>query len=151
MGSEQHARKSIDQLLAAGWAVKDFKAADIHAARGVAIREFVLEAGQGFADYLLYVGGKAASVIEGKKVNFTDTACRFSPPATRWVRPRAHRTGAARCRSSMRTRTPGRTSPTARRQPRVRSVFGFHQPPLHSRPSICADRCAEHEAHEDDF
>ena len=35
MGSEQHARKSIDQLLAAaGWAVQDFKAADIHAARG---------------------------------------------------------------------------------------------------------------------
>jgi type I restriction enzyme, R subunit len=56
---EQQARQSIDKLLtAAGWAVQDFKAADIHAARGVAIREFVLDAGQGFADYLLYVDGK---------------------------------------------------------------------------------------------
>jgi type I site-specific restriction endonuclease len=60
LSPEQKARGAIDRLLtAAGWAVQDFKAADIHAARGVAIREFVLDAGQGFADYLLYVDGKA--------------------------------------------------------------------------------------------
>jgi type I restriction enzyme R subunit len=72
--AEQQARVTIDQLLAAaGWAVQDFKAADIHAARGVAIREFVLDAGQGFADYLLYVDGKAAGVIEAKKQGATLT------------------------------------------------------------------------------
>jgi type I restriction enzyme R subunit len=60
-------------LTAAGWSVQDFKAADIHAARGVAIREFVLDAGQGFADYLLYVDGKAAGVIEAKKHGATLT------------------------------------------------------------------------------
>jgi type I restriction enzyme R subunit len=54
--AEQGAREEIDRLLVAtGWSVQDFKAADIHAARGVAIREFVLDAGQGFADYLHYV------------------------------------------------------------------------------------------------
>ena len=64
---EQQAREKIDQLLsAAGWLVCDAAAANIHAARGVAIREFPLP-GHGFADYLLYVDGKAADVIEAKK------------------------------------------------------------------------------------
>ena len=49
-------------LEAAGWHVCDASAANIHAARGVAIREFPLP-GYGFADYLLYVDGKAAGVI----------------------------------------------------------------------------------------
>ncbi|MES2366202.1 MAG: hypothetical protein V4563_09950 [Pseudomonadota bacterium] len=57
---EQQAREKIDQLLsAAGWHVCDAAAASIHAARGVAIREFPLKSGHGFADYLLYVDGKA--------------------------------------------------------------------------------------------
>jgi hypothetical protein len=44
VSAEQAARQTIDQLLAqAGWAVQDFKAADICAARGVAICEFVRE------------------------------------------------------------------------------------------------------------
>ena len=34
---------------------------------GVASREFVLNTGYGFADYLLYIDGKAAGVIEAKK------------------------------------------------------------------------------------
>lgn len=48
------ARQRIDRLLlAAGWAVQDLKAADLHAGRGVAIREFPLNPGHGKADYLL--------------------------------------------------------------------------------------------------
>ncbi|MBE2260540.1 MAG: type I restriction endonuclease subunit R, partial [Rhodobacteraceae bacterium] len=75
MGStEQLARERIDQLLgAAGWAVQDVAAVDLHAARGVALREFPLEAGHGFADYLLYLDGKAAGVIEAKKRGATLT------------------------------------------------------------------------------
>jgi len=70
---EQQAREKIDQLLhAAGWLVCDAAAASIHAARGVAIREFPLP-GYGFADYLLYVDGKAAGVIEAKKEGVTLT------------------------------------------------------------------------------
>lgn len=69
--SEQQARGNIDVLLeAAGWHVCDASAANIHAARGVAIREFPLP-GYGFADYLLYVDGKAAGVIEAKKEGVT--------------------------------------------------------------------------------
>jgi type I restriction enzyme R subunit len=71
---EQQARAEIDRLLAAaGWAVQHYKSANIRAARGVAIREFELEAGHGTADYLLYVDGKAAGVIEAKKLGATLT------------------------------------------------------------------------------
>ena len=44
------------------------RAARFHrASRGVAIREFPLAPGHGFADYLLYIDGYAAGVIEAKK------------------------------------------------------------------------------------
>ena len=70
---EQQAGGNIDRLLeAAGWLVCGASAANIHAARGVAIREFPLP-GYGFADYLLYVDGKAAGVIEAKKEGVTLT------------------------------------------------------------------------------
>ena len=71
---EQLARQKIDALLeAAGWTVSDYSQADIHASQGVALREFRLAAGFGFADYLLYVDGRAAGVIEAKKVGATLT------------------------------------------------------------------------------
>ena len=71
---EQDARQEIDRLLtAAGWHVCSFKQADIHAARGVAIREFPLDAGHGDADYLFYIDGKAAGVIEAKRQGATLT------------------------------------------------------------------------------
>jgi type I restriction enzyme R subunit len=72
MTPEQEARAEIDRLLtAAGWHVCDYRAAILHAARGVAIREFELLPGHGTADYLLYLDGKAAGVIEAKKVGAT--------------------------------------------------------------------------------
>lgn len=53
MTSELKARQEIDRLLgAAGWHVCDMAQANIHAARGVAVREFPLASGHGFADYL---------------------------------------------------------------------------------------------------
>lgn len=52
MTPEALARICIDQLLqAAGWQVHDLKQANIHATTGVAIREFPLNPGHGFADY----------------------------------------------------------------------------------------------------
>jgi type I site-specific restriction endonuclease len=72
---EQQARGNIDRLLmAAGWHVCDASSASIHAARGVAIREFPLKSDHGFADYLLYVDGKAAGVIKAKKEGVTLSA-----------------------------------------------------------------------------
>ena len=65
---EQLARKTIDELLsAADWQVQDRKRANFTAGRGVAIREFPLSSGHGFADYLLYLDGAAAGVVEAKK------------------------------------------------------------------------------------
>lgn len=62
MTPEARARQTIDALLtAAGWHICDMANANLRASTGVAIREFPLEAGHGFADYLLYVNGKACT------------------------------------------------------------------------------------------
>jgi type I restriction enzyme R subunit len=76
MTPEARARQTIDALLiAAGWHVCNVANANIHAGdgavKGVAIREFALNPGHGFADYLLYVNGKACGVIEAKKEGAT--------------------------------------------------------------------------------
>ena len=56
MTPEVRARQAIDALLMqAGWQVCNMGDADIHAARGIALREFPLDTGFGFSDYLLYV------------------------------------------------------------------------------------------------
>src|SRR5205809_4872750 len=69
---EDKARENIDRLLTqAGWVVRNQSEANILAYRGVAIRNFTLKPGHGFADYLLYVDGKAAGVIEAKKEGVT--------------------------------------------------------------------------------
>ena len=69
---EDHAREHIDQALEqAGWKVQDYKNANLHAGRGVALRNFPLVSGHGFADYLLYVDSKAAGIIEAKKEGVT--------------------------------------------------------------------------------
>jgi len=67
---EQLARARIDTLLAAaGWVVQDMAEFNRNAAEGVAVREFHLQSGP--CDYLLFVGGKAAGVIEAKKAGVT--------------------------------------------------------------------------------
>jgi type I restriction enzyme R subunit len=87
MTPEQKARAGIDALLlAAGWHVCNVADANIDAAVGVAIREFPLNTGFGFADYLLYVNGKACGVIEAKKEGATPLPliCHFAPMAKRF-------------------------------------------------------------------
>ena len=83
-------------LTQAGWNVQDFSKANIQAGQGVAIREFQLKSGYGIADYLLYVDGKAAGVIEAKKegttlsgvVTQSDKYKNGHPgPLPAWVRP----------------------------------------------------------------
>ena len=74
IGPEDIAREQIDRMLEqAGWAVQDAKAVNLYAKQGVAIREFELKSGYGTADYLLYVDGQAAGVIEAKKAGSTLT------------------------------------------------------------------------------
>jgi type I restriction enzyme, R subunit len=67
---EQQARAKIDALLiAAGWIVQDRRDFNRTASLGVAVREFQLPAGP--CDYLLFVDGNAAGVIEAKKSGVT--------------------------------------------------------------------------------
>jgi type I restriction enzyme, R subunit len=67
---EEQARHQIDALLeAAGWVIQDRNAFNRNAALGVAVREFQLPAGP--CDYLLFVEGKAAGVLEAKKAGVT--------------------------------------------------------------------------------
>jgi type I restriction enzyme R subunit len=55
MDPEGKAREKIDSdLKKAGWSVQDPASANLSAARGIAIREFPLGKGYGYADYLLY-------------------------------------------------------------------------------------------------
>jgi type I restriction enzyme R subunit len=62
---EALARQNIDsQLTACGWVVQDRLAMNLHAGRGVAIREYPLKTG--VADYLLFVDCKAVGIIEAK-------------------------------------------------------------------------------------
>jgi type I site-specific restriction endonuclease len=54
-------------LDAAGWAVQDAGLVNLAASRGVAVREFVMKPPHGRADYLLFLDGRAAGVVEAKK------------------------------------------------------------------------------------
>jgi type I restriction enzyme R subunit len=64
---EQKARREIDtDLTASGWLVQDREDLDLTAGRGIAVREFPMKPGFGFADYLLYLDRKAIGAIEAK-------------------------------------------------------------------------------------
>ncbi len=67
---EQHSRQNIDdQLIKAGWIVQDFRALNLSAGLGIAIREYPTESGS--ADYILFVDRKPVGVIEAKKEGHT--------------------------------------------------------------------------------
>lgn len=136
MTPEARARLTIDALLtAAGWVVCHVANANIHAGtgivKGVAIREFPLNPGHGFADYLLYVNGKACAVIEAKKEGATLSgvgvqSARYAQglPAAlpAWRRPLPfvfESTG-------VETRFTNGLDP----QPRARALFAFFRPEL---------------------
>src|SRR2546421_6411546 len=64
---EQEARREIDaRLTASGWLVQDRGDLDLTAGRGIAVREFPMKSGFGFADYLLYLDRKALGAVEAK-------------------------------------------------------------------------------------
>ncbi|MEJ8840101.1 type I restriction endonuclease subunit R [Ramlibacter sp. AN1133] len=129
---EARARLTIDALLAAaGWAVQDVAAVNLHASPGVALREFPLNTGFGCADYLLYVDGKACGVIEAKKQGATLTGVetqsgRYAQglPASlpAWHRPLPFLFES----TGVETHFTNGLDP----QPRARSVFAFFRPEL---------------------
>jgi len=105
--------------------------ANIHAARGVALCEFPLNTGFGTADYLLYIDGKAAGVIEAKKEGTTLTGVEIqsaryakglpaSLPAWRHPLPFQYES------TGIETHFTSGLDP----QPRARNVFAFHRPEM---------------------
>lgn len=71
-GPEAEARVEIDAaFIAAGWVVQNREAMNLSAGVGVAVREFKLKRGHGYADYLLFVNGKAVGVLEAKMAGNT--------------------------------------------------------------------------------
>lgn len=127
---EEEARKTIDRLLqAAGWLVVDRDQVNIHSGRGIAVREFSLKPGYGEADYLLYVDGQAAGVIEAKKEGVTlsgveiqsDKYTKGLPDGLpRWQDPLPF--------SYQSTGTETHFTNGLDPEPRARNVFAFHRP-----------------------
>jgi type I restriction enzyme R subunit len=71
---EDRARQNIDKLLTdTGWVVQDKRAANLSAARGVAVREFPVKSGHGEADYLLFVDSGPGGVVDAKREGVTLT------------------------------------------------------------------------------
>ena len=136
MTPEQKARVSIDALLAAaGWHVCNVADANLHAGhgavKGVAIREFPLNPGFGFADYLLYVNGRACGVIEAKKEGATLTG--VEPQSSRYAQGLPSTLPAWRRplpfvweSTGVETHFTNGLDP----EPRARSVFAFFRPEL---------------------
>lgn len=71
MTPEQKSRQNIDTLLIkAGFIVQNRDEFDRTADRGVVVREFAMSDGS-FADYLIFIDGKACGVIEAKKAGLS--------------------------------------------------------------------------------
>ena len=127
---EEQAREQIDQMLeVAGWAVQDAAKANIHASRGVALRNFSLKPGYGFADYLLYVNGSAAGVVEAKKQGTTLTgveiqSARYSEGLPQHLPARIRPLPFCYQSTGVETHFTNGLDP----DPRSRPVFWFHRP-----------------------
>src|SRR4030095_6310610 len=137
---EDKARENIDRLLTqADWAVRDQSDANILAYRGVAIRNFTLKPGHGFADYLLYVDGRAAGVIEAKKEGVTLTGVetqseRYTKglpdglPAWSKLLPFSYESTGIETPFNHGFNTEPRSPKCLAPEPRSRRVFSFHNP-----------------------
>src|SRR5438105_5923180 len=75
---EARAREKSDVLLAqTGWLVQDRDDMNLTAGDGIAVREFKLEKGHGYVDYLLFVDGTALGVVEAKPAGYSFTSVEF--------------------------------------------------------------------------
>jgi type I restriction enzyme R subunit len=101
----------------------------VHAARGVALREFPLRRGHGFADYLLYVAGQAVGVAEAKREGSSLTgvevqAARYSDGLPAPVPARVRPLPFLYLSTGTETRFTNGLDP----EPRSRGAFSFHRP-----------------------
>ena len=75
---EAKAREKIDALLAeAGWLVQDRDDMNLTAGGAIAVREFKLEKGHGYVDYLLFIDGNPVGVVEAKPAGYSLTSVEY--------------------------------------------------------------------------
>ncbi|GCL65544.1 type III restriction endonuclease subunit R [Rubrivivax pictus] len=87
MTPEARARLIIDkQLVDAGWLVQDLKTANLGAASGIAVREFMTDAGP--ADYVLFVDRRPLGVIEAKREEAGENLTATEPQTERYASAR---------------------------------------------------------------
>ena len=130
LAREARARKEIDkQLAAAGWKVQSQKALNVSAGPGVAVREFTLEKPHGRVDYLLFLNGQPAGVIEAKPEGTTLTEVerqsgRYVEGLPDWIKPPVYPLPFIYESTGTETRFTNGYDPEAR----SRRVFTFHRP-----------------------
>src|SRR5438093_2863923 len=74
-GVEAKACEKIGALLAqAGWLVQEREEMNRTAGDSIAVREYKLEQGHGYVDYLLFVDGNALGVVEAKPAGYSFTS-----------------------------------------------------------------------------
>lgn len=130
LAREAKARKKIDeQLVVAGWVVQSADQADVSAGPGVAIREFVLEKPHGRVDYLLFLDGQPAGVIEAKPdgttlVEVEAQSGKYVEGLPDWMKPPVYPLPFIYESTGTETRFTNGYDPDAR----SRRVFSFHRP-----------------------
>ena len=130
LAREAKARKAIDeQLVAAGWVVQGKDEIDVNVGPGVATREFPLDKPHGRVDYLLFLDGQPAGVIEAKPegttlVEVEHQSGKYVEGLPDWMKPLS-----IRSRSYTSPPAPRRGLRTAMTLRLVAArVFTFHRP-----------------------
>lgn len=130
LAREAKARVNIDaQLAAAGWLVQRADRVNLSAGPGVAVREFALEKGHGRADYLLFLNGQPAGVIEAKPEGTTLVEVEHQSDKSvgglpSWMKPPVYPLPFIYESTGAETRFTNGYDPDAR----SRRVFTFHRP-----------------------
>lgn len=125
---EQKAREEIDrQLEACGWIVQDKTAINLNKGLGVAVREYYTDVGP--ADYVLFVGGKPAGIIEAKREEEGQNITTHEGQAEDYASARLKYLNNEKLPFIFLS-TGDRTTFTDFRdpKPRARTVYSFHRP-----------------------
>ena len=130
LAREAKARVEIDkQLAASGWKVQSQKTLNLSAGPGVAVREFTLEKPHGRVDYLLFLNGQPAGVIEAKPegtplVEVEHQSGKYVDGLPAWIQPPVYPLPFIYESTGAETRFTNGYDPEARSRP----VFTFHRP-----------------------
>jgi type I restriction enzyme R subunit len=129
LAREAKARVQIDKQLAdAGWKVQSHESLNLGAGLGVAVREFTLEKPHGRVDYLLFLNGQPAGVIEAKPegttlVEVEHQSGKYVDGLPSWMKPPVYPLPFIYESTGAETRFTNGYDPDAR----SRRVFTFHR------------------------